>query len=185
MRFHKITHPPHAPTMRNFQILLCTLLLFPLSLYAQKNVKTKISPDETIVFIHDFQFAANDANNDRGLKSMDYDITLVTSNDSVSITSTIISKKPFRPDSVGISGLGNYAVERLYADPKGGKWANRLRFYITFQDFQRLTNADATPAITWLSGDASSAYTFSPKTKEWAKQQESWQFAIEVITENR
>lgn len=167
--------------MRYLKLLLLFTLLIPTSLVARRNVLTKTMSNGTLAYVDNYEFKAE--SNDLGIKSLKYDITLVTFNDSVMVTSTIVANRAFSPDSVSVAGANNYQVEKIYLEPSGKKWNNRLRFYMTLDEFKKIAAESEAPQFVWHSKD--NKYKFYLKPKDWNKQRNDWSFALEVIEVNK
>ena len=162
--------------MRHFFLAILTCLLSTHCVCAQ-HLMTKTDGDQTIAYIDNCKFNAE--KNDRGIKNLTYDITALSSTDSVSVTTTIYSDKKFKPDSVVLMGAKKCAVEKVYIEPKGKKWVSRLRFYITMKEFESIAATSVAPEMAWYVG--SDTVAFSIKPKDWEKQRATWQTAIDAL----
>ncbi|MDE6145925.1 MAG: hypothetical protein K2F96_06575 [Muribaculaceae bacterium] len=70
-------------------------------------------------------------------KPLDYDITLSTQSDTVSVTFTLVSKSAsLHIDSTSVNSSLRYVNERLYVEPKSKNWIYRLRFKMPQDDFE-------------------------------------------------
>jgi hypothetical protein len=150
-------------------------------MFAKKNIISKTTPDGVVVMIDRLALPAND--NDYNIKNLKYDITLVSFSDSVSFTATIVSKQAFKPDSASISDSEKLKVEKIYVEPKGDGWKSRLRFYMSYKEFERVKNSETSPIVKWYI--ANKPYSFSLNDSKWKEQQNTWEYAHTIIENNK
>jgi hypothetical protein len=167
--------------MRYFRFITILILFISFGAFAKKNIISKTTPDGVVVMIDRLDIPAND--NDYNIKSLKYDITLVSFSDSVSFTATIVSKNAFKPDSASISDSGKLKVEKIYVEPKGAEWKSRLRFYMSYNDFERVKNSQLSPIVNWYV--AGRPYSFVLKNSKWKDQQKTWEYASTIIDNNK
>jgi hypothetical protein len=167
--------------MRYLCFIPLLTLLISFGAFAKKNIISKTTPDGVVVLIDNNKVSASD--NDLKVKHLTYDITLASFSDSVAFTATIVSKDAFKADSASIMNAKRSKVERIYIEPSGNKWKNRLRFYISYEEFEELKDANTPPMIVWYISDRK--YSFVLSASNWEKQQATWQYASQIIENNK
>lgn len=118
----------------------------------------------------------------KGVEDLKYDWTLTTLSDSVLFTFTYICKAPNDLDSLRISDNTFYVssqLERIYAEPKGGKWCMRLRAAMPFADFEKIAALHLPPKFIV------DQITFIPDDKKWKRAKETYSLAIDIINNNK
>jgi len=59
----------------------------------------------------------------------------------------------------------------------------RLRFYISYEEFEELKDTNTPPIIVWYISDRK--YSFVLSASNWEKQQATWQYASQIIENNK
>lgn len=111
------------------------------------------------------------------LKPLEYDLTATTINDSVSLTCTIVTAQPLLTDSMRIDTC-SFAFERIFVEPKGKTWVNRIRVYMSKANFQNLFCSDRSPQLN-MNG----ALFLTPQ-KNWEPQRKTNSFMMQLIDLN-
>lgn len=98
--------------------------------------------DDMLVFVKPRKMAKTAES--AAVKPLEYDITLSTQTDSVTVTYTLVTKtSTLQTDSTVINGLIHIPNERIYVEPKSKNWIYRLRFKMAGKDFQQTFCGDA------------------------------------------
>lgn len=148
-----------------------------------KEIITKSDSDGMVVFVKPQKMERDKGSS--ALKDMEYDITLSTFNDSVSVTASVITRQPFETDSVAVfygTEPIHAKIHRIYVEPAKGSWVSRLRFYITTGQLQQLIEAANGISIDWDSQDGSISFRHS--RKEWNKRREALRLSINILQQN-
>lgn len=115
---------------------------------------------------------------------MTFDITYLSDNeDSVSFTSTIVTKQAIKFDTVCIRS-GNKVIkvhpEQLFCEPHGSGYVSRNRYYITWAECKELYQSSVPYVIDFGEG-----IKFSFKPKKWAKERETINSIFRIIDMNK
>lgn len=123
--------------MRKILLLIILLQLCVanmMGLNPDKEVISNIFPDGTTAFVKPRKMPK--VKDSAAIKPMEYDVTMSTVTDSVSVTGTVVTGiSPLATDSVVINDEIVFPIERIYVEPKSGKWVNRVRFYMPNDSF--------------------------------------------------
>ena len=124
------------------------------------------------------------ANSSTAKKSLSYDITCVTENDSVAFVSSIWTASPYIADSVQIiispSTTITLPIEFIYTERKGSAYISRVRFYVMWEDL-KMMYASPTPFVL----DYGKGITYSFPKNKWPKQSKDVNDVINLIELNR
>ena len=168
-------------------------VIFIMTLYAvmvcmgsthANNLIIKSSPDVTVVFVKPAsmpRYGESEAKSD-----MSYDLTLTSRSDSISFTASIFTMSPAVIDSVLIAYGDScvlFPVEKIFIEPDGSKWQNRLRVYIPKDVFNDLLYCESPPVFRW--GTHCIVASFKHKSSKWLSMRSTLRLADEVIERNR
>lgn len=162
-------------------LVLILLALLPLGLSAakpEKEIMTHSTGEGTVAFIKPRK--VDRMKGSAAAKSMEFDVTLSTLSDSVSIAATIVCPQVLEPDSVRCNGSEAFALERIYCEPKSGKWVNRLRFYLSREQFADLFCSPEPIVFDWGGGA-----TFEADRNRQKKLIPTNRLALEIIDLNK
>jgi len=115
-------------------------------------------------------------------KPMEYDITALSNNDSISFTCSIYSSCPLQSDSLEFDMNGEinkYAIERIFIEPTKKYWCNRIRVYLNQSDMQRLSTLN-TPPILKIDNTI-----FQHSNKVWEREKSNFKTILEIIRLNK
>lgn len=114
-------------------------------------------------------------------KTLSYDITLNTINDSVMVIYTLKADSPsLNIDSTAINDRYKFPNEPIYIVPDGKKWVYRISFYMQQSVFEG-TFADSDKDLKLNVGSCD----FAISSKRQKKESEVCQTALSIIILNR
>lgn len=117
-------------------------------------------------------------------KNMLYDLTCLSTGDSVSVTATVWTKQPCRLMHAGIITAENMRmhndVETIFVEADKAGYKNRIRFKMAWDEFKCLY-ASPVPFIVEFSNQISFAFT----PKKWNAKRTEMNTIINIIELNR
>lgn len=122
---------------------------------------------------------------DGGGRALDYDWTVTTLSDTVSLTCTVMTDSPVAADSLSLCFGGETPriltkpLEKIYAEPKGKKWVYRVRAPFAYDEFRAISVSDDAPLLRMMD------FSFRHSDKKWESCKDVYKLAIEIIEENR
>lgn len=117
-------------------------------------------------------FSQKMPSSDKKIKSIAYDYTYVQNTDSVTMLSTFISSVAMKPLSATISSETcsfEEPVEMLYLKPKGKEFEYRLKFTMSFEQWDDLYNCEKPFVVTYNFSNSvqSESFSFSYSQGKW------------------
>lgn len=152
-----------------------------LGLNPMKKLEVMIRADGAVVFVKPAKMPCVTG----GGKAMEFDWTMTTLTDSVSLTYTIVCETSLPVDSVRFvwNTPERYsfscATEKIYEEPKGDKWVYRRRALLSKDEFDRLARSPLPPDVE--AGN----YIFRMKSSQWKDCALIYNTAIEIINRNK
>ncbi len=123
----------------------------------------------------------------KGISSFEYDITLLTWNDSITLNYTCKTKKMETPqDFKIISGDSTYNsmdCNLLFVDIIKKGFEVRITTKFLYRDFEKIIQCDTPPIFSFTQGGEEKSATFSQK--KWDKEREILNKIISVYNYSR
>lgn len=119
-------------------------------------------------------------------KDMEFDVTYLTDCDTVYYTVSVFTATPLAVDSVSIhSGEGRIVreLETIYVEPSKSRWENRLRFYVLYDEFEKLYALPQSFRVSFGHHPNQASFCFGDG--KWKKECEMMNFIINVINQNK
>lgn len=167
-------------------LLLVFLSCFSLIAYGvkpMKHLEVLATSEGVVVFAKPSKIPCIGGNT----KNLEFDLTLSTLSDSVSFTCTVIGESQLQIDNIRFSyttplstdSIFGCCAELIYAEPKGDKWAYRLRALLSYDEFNSIVESGNSPVVTI------SPYSFQLRPSAWRDRRIIFRTATEIINQNK
>jgi hypothetical protein len=164
-------------------VLMITLLLFTsLNTFSQnisKYYSSMMQPDGTLYFIFEHEGFNNK------VADLKYDLTYLTSGDSITMNFSVLSKDVIEVDSIQLlndSTSLKIPANRIFIQPAKNKWHSRYGTKFLFKDAVTFFSKE-NPKIILVTKNKSSELSINPG--KWKKQSEIIQKIFDLINYNR
>ena len=174
--------------MKRIFLLLALLPLFAPALRAQdvrKHYTSLATEKGTLYFVYPRKLAATGASG--GKASLPFDLTYLTSADSLSFTVSLRVAGSGAVDSVHVVAPDGAQLsvvpERIYVDARRSGYEHRLRFGIPFEAARRLYEGASPYVLRFFTADGVCAYAF--KAGAWNKERAVMRRIFGIFEMNR
>lgn len=165
-----------------FLLVLFASLLESFAGAVTKKYVTFLTENGMLYFVRPMHMPKCDGNETK--YGMTFDITyLVGDEDSVSFTTTIVTAKPIKLDSVNIRSEQlnvQKATDLIYCEPYKRCYVNRIRFYLKWEEWKKLYQERQPYMI-----DFGTQLRYAFKSRQWKKKCEIMNGIIGTIEINK
>jgi hypothetical protein len=165
-----------------FLLVLFASLLESFAGAVTKKYVTFLTENGMLYFVRPMHMPKCDGNETK--YGMTFDITyLVGDEDSVSFTTTIVTAKPIKLDSVNIRSEQlnvQEATDLIYCEPYKSCYVNRIRFYLKWEEWKKLYQERQPYMI-----DFGTQLRYAFKSRQWKKKCEIMNGIIGTIEINK
>lgn len=165
--------------MRNLLCFFITLIV-PISLFSQSahgRYASRITPDGTIFFIE-----PKGLNIKSNIKRFEYDMTLLSWTDSVTLNFTVESFEMFAPEDFKIlCGDNTYSADEfsvLFIDIKKGHYEIRITSKFSFLCLSKMLESEVSPVFAFMQNGVLRKASY--KKSEWKKEQKKLSDIVQI-----
>jgi len=123
--------------------------------------------------------------NKKAKQKLDYELTHLTSKDSITLNFTFLDRAPRSIDSIRIKSVSkdiSSATEKFYVEAKRKKWLHRYSTEFNLKDFKHVLESSKHPEIE-VFYDGKSA-VLQMKRRKWRKEQAIILKVLDVVEQN-
>lgn len=142
-----------------------------------------------LFFIFPQKMKVSQATNKLKVSKLLYDYTHLTSEDEVSMLSTVIVNEPLTLEAVRINfsdGVEEeYKLEKIYVKPKSSKWQYRVRATIPLEKIKKMYSSNQPFSITYLSADGKQEIRYKDNQSKWNKIYPKFKKVLYIVDSNK
>lgn len=169
----------YAPTyiimLKLIRVFTLVLFLGQLStLHAEnymKNIISRYVEDGTLFFIKPSRVNIKEG---EVKKNLEFDVTYVSPQDSITLNASIQLLQPQRVDSLvcqsSAGEIYSFSTKRLYIQPRNSYWEVRLSIVIPYTQWKSLLNSEK-PCCLLFTNNHRTIVSYQFTTKQWSRQQ--------------
>lgn len=176
--------------MKKILILLICLVSISVSAQSLKGFYVQAAHESgQIFFVFPQKMKVSETNIKVKASKLLYDYTHLTSENEVSMLSTVTINQPSSFDAVCINysdGVTEkYDLEKIYVKPKSSKWQYRVRATIPLEKIKKIYSSDQPFSLTYLSADGKMQITYKDSQSRWNKIKPKFQKVLFLIDSNK
>lgn len=168
---------------KSIVLILVCICCFLQTSYAVKPLRYISKVTEDGILFHVSKMKMPIAVNSQASKPMNFDVTIISSIDSVTMTATLISKEPLHVDSVRILSselVCHLPLEVYYIEKHGQSFYNRVALHISLHEYGKLYKA-MTPYLVAFDD----VKTFQYKKNKWDKERQKMLDFLSIVELNK